>query len=123
MNSTEIATIFVDNVLKVMRFTPQVTKIVNLISSDISRSITDLVTNLRDNTLVDNSREVLETFAPKEELVETKDGDCYLARIMPYRTIDNVIEGTVVTFSNISAFVHMIEELKMSQDEARAGEG
>jgi len=69
-------------------------------------------TRVLDNTLVDDSREVLETFAPKEEQVETKDGDCYLARIMPYGTIDNVIDGAVVTFPNISAFVHTIASLK-----------
>jgi two-component system CheB/CheR fusion protein len=54
--------------------------------------------------------------------VETKDGDCYLTRIMPYRTIDNVIEGKVVTFSNISALMHTIQELKVTQDEARASD-
>ena len=123
LNSTEIATIFVDNTLKVKRFTPQATKIVNLIPSDVGRSITDLVINLEDNTLIDDIHDVLEHLTPKEVQVVTKDGECYLARIMLYRTIDNVIDGAVITFSNISALIHAIEEHKVFHSEARADDG
>ncbi|HXY87393.1 MAG TPA: chemotaxis protein CheB [Candidatus Acidoferrales bacterium] len=123
LNSTEIATIFVDNSLKVKRFTPQATRIVNLIPSDVGRSITDLVTNLEDNTLIDDIHDVLEHLTSKEVQVVTKDGDCYLARIMLYRTIDNVIDGAVITFSNVSALIHAIEESKVFHGEARADDG
>lgn len=61
LDSSEIATLFVDNQLKVMRFTPKTTKIINLIPSDIGRSITDLVTHIQDDALVDDIREVIGT--------------------------------------------------------------
>lgn len=122
LDSTEIATLFVDDQLKVMRFTPKTTKIINLIPSDIGRSITDLVTHIKNDTLVDNIREVIETLVTKEVQIETKDGDCYVTRIMPYRTIDNKIKGVVVTFSNISTFMHAIQELQATQDETRASD-
>ncbi len=117
LDSTEIATLFVDNSLKVMRFTPKITKIINLIPSDVGRSITDLVTNMKQNILVDDIREVIETLMPKEVQIETKDGEGYLTRIIPYRTIDNKIDGVVVTFSNISTLMHTIQELQATKDD------
>jgi two-component system CheB/CheR fusion protein len=77
-----------------------------------------LVKSVIEKIEKDDIREVIETLVAKEVQVETKDGDCYLTRIMPYRTIDNKIEGVVVTFSNISALMHTIQELKTTKNEA-----
>ncbi len=102
LNSTDIATIFVDNDLNVKRFTTQATKIINLRQTDIGRPLTDLVTNLEHADMVENIREVVHTLMSMEKQVETKDGRHCIMRIMPYRTLDNVIDGAVITFNDIT---------------------
>jgi two-component system CheB/CheR fusion protein len=103
LNSTEIATLFVDEGLKVKRFTNKVTKIINLIPADIGRPLSDIVTNLRYDGLIEDITRVMETLVFREQEVEAKDGLTYLMRIMPYRTSDNAIDGVVITFVDVSA--------------------
>lgn len=98
LNSIEIATLFLDNELKVRRFTPQISSIFHLIPSDIGRPITDLVTSLEYASLARDAREVLETLMFSERLVAAHDGRWFTVRIMPYRTQDNRIDGVVITF-------------------------
>ena len=86
LNSTEIATLFLDNELNVRRFTPQATKIIKLIPGDVGRPITDLASDLRYPELADDAREVLRTLASAEKPVGTRDGRWFTVRIMPYRT-------------------------------------
>lgn len=102
LNSTDIATIFVDNDLNVKRFTTQATKIINLRQSDIGRPLTDLVTNLEYAGMVEDIKDVIHTLMSREKEVETKDGRHCIMRIMPYRTLDHVIDGAVITFNDIS---------------------
>ncbi len=102
LNSTEIGTIFLDNDLRIKRFTPAVAKLVNLIPTDVGRPVADIVTQIRDDALADDAREVLRTLVFRESEVRTKDGRSFLRRILPYRTVDNVIDGVVVTFVNIT---------------------
>jgi two-component system, chemotaxis family, CheB/CheR fusion protein len=102
LNSTDIATLFLDNDLNVRRFTTQVTKIIKLIPGDIGRPITDLSTELLYPGLIDDSKEVLQTLKFSEQTVYTKNGKCYSMRIMPYRTLENKIDGLVITFTDIS---------------------
>src|SRR5262249_29541188 len=102
LNSTEIGTIFLDNALCIKRFTPAVSRLVNLIPTDVGRPIADIVTQLVDDDLGDHAREVLRTLVFQEAEVRTRDGRWYLRRILPYRTVDNVIDGVVVTFVNIT---------------------
>jgi chemotaxis methyl-accepting protein methylase len=102
LNGIEIATIFLDNRLCVKRFTPQATRIVNLIASDVGRPLTHLVTKLKYDHLVDDARQVLETLVPKEAEVQGRDGRWYHVRVLPYRTSDNVIDGVVSTFADIT---------------------
>jgi two-component system CheB/CheR fusion protein len=101
-NSTDIATLFLDNDLRVRRFTPQTTKIIKLIPADVGRPVTDLVSDLSDAALADDVREVLRTLAPTERSVATRDGRWFTVRAMPYRTLDNRIDGVVITFADIT---------------------
>jgi len=102
LNSTEVATIFLDQELRVKRFTPEATKLVKLLPSDTGRPIGDLAFNLRYDELEADAAEVLRTLVIKEREVQTKDGNWRQARILPYRTTDNVIDGLVMTFVNLN---------------------
>ncbi|MEX0685931.1 MAG: chemotaxis protein CheB [Balneolales bacterium] len=116
ISGTGIATIFVDLHLRIMRFTPGATDIINLIESDEGRPLGHVVSNLVDyDNLLTDIKEVLKTLLPKELEVRTADGKCYTMRILPYRTLDNVIEGAVVTFTDITKQNHIYEELLKSK--------
>ncbi len=104
INSTELATIFLDNEMKVRRFTPHVESFFKLIPSDIGRPLSDITSDLDYPQLKSESQEVLRTLVFKEGKVSTHDGRWYRMRIMPYRTQDNVIDGVVITFMDISEF-------------------
>lgn len=108
--STEIATILLDNDLNVKRFTQGARKIINLIQTDTGRPITHLVSNLEDEEWTDDVREVLRTLVSRERQVKTSDGFWYIMRIIPSRTLDNLIDGTVITFADITA-IKQLEEL------------
>jgi two-component system, chemotaxis family, CheB/CheR fusion protein len=117
---TGIGTVFVDHQLRIVRFTPAATQIINLIQSDIGRPVSHIVSNLVDyENLIEDTRAVLDTLIPKEMEVQTKAGAWYTLRILPYRTLDNVIEGAVMTFVNISAVKKAEETLRISQDNIR----
>jgi len=99
---TQIGTIFLDFELRVQRFTPAVAQVIHLIQSDVGRPLHHIVTNLRYTTLIQDVQQVLDTLIPQERNVETTEGRWYLLRISPYRTTNNVIEGAVITFVNIT---------------------
>ena len=100
--STEIATFFLDNDLRIRGFTPAATKIINLIKTDIGRPVSDIVSNLEYKDLLSDVKEVLDTLVLKEKEIRHKKGFWYLLRILPYRTIDNIIDGVVITFIDIT---------------------
>ncbi len=102
LDSTAIATLFLDNNLCIKRFTPSVAQIMSLIPTDIGRPITDIAMNLRYDGIIKNSREVLANLVRFETQVQTNDNHWYIMRILPYRTIDNRIDGVVFTFTDIS---------------------
>jgi len=102
LNSTEIATLFLDKELNIRRFTLQATKIFKLIKSDIGRPFTDQASDLNYPELADDAREVLRTLVFIQKEVAALDGRWFLVRIMPYRTFDDRIDGLVITFINIS---------------------
>lgn len=109
---TQIGTIFVDLKLHIQRFTPSVTQLIPLIQSDIGRPINDIVTNLKYSTLLQDIQQVLVTLISEENVIETVDGRWYLVRISPYRTLNNIIEGAVITFVNISEQKRVEYELR-----------
>ncbi|MBF0561771.1 MAG: PAS domain-containing protein [Alphaproteobacteria bacterium] len=100
--STDIGTIFLDLKLCISRFTPSVCKIVNLIDSDMGRPLSHIVTNLNYPDLFADLKKVLDTLNKKEVESRAKSGKWYLIRILPYRTIENVIDGVVITFVDIT---------------------
>jgi two-component system CheB/CheR fusion protein len=102
LNSTDIATLFLDSKLNVRRFTPQATKIIKLIPGDVGRPITDLVSDLKYLTLAEDARAVLRTLVSTENDIEASDGRWFTVRIMPYRTMDDRIDGVVITFADIT---------------------
>ncbi len=103
LSGTNIATIFLDYQQNILRFTPTANKIINLIPGDIGRPVAHIVSNLVGyNQLSIDVKAVLDTLIPKESQVQTIEGKWYNMIIQPYRTIENVIEGAVITFVDIT---------------------
>jgi two-component system CheB/CheR fusion protein len=113
LNSTEIVTIFLDSELHVRRFTTGVNKLFNLIPGDVGRPLSDIVSNLDYPGMIEDTQEVLRTLVFSEKQVATTDGRWFSTRIMPYRTVDDVIGGVVITFANIT-------ETKKTETDLRA---
>ncbi|EEG76398.1 chemotaxis protein CheB [Dethiobacter alkaliphilus] len=96
---TGVGTVFVDHELRIKRFTPVATQLINLIHADLGRPITHIVSNIMNyHNLGEDVQEVLDTLRPKEVQVRTKSEKWYLMRILPYRTSQNAIEGAVINF-------------------------
>lgn len=112
LNSTEIATVFLDNEMNLRRFTTDATKLFKLIPGDVGRPLSHVVTDLDYPQLKDDAERVLHTLVFQEKQVATHDGRWCRVRIMPYRTQDNVIDGVVITFIDITAIKHLEAELR-----------
>lgn len=102
LNSTEIATVFLDGALRVRRFTDKATHIFKFIPGDVGRPVTDLASELEYPTLADDTRDVLRTLVPLEKPVVARGKRWYAMRMMPYRTVDDRIDGVVITFTDMS---------------------
>jgi two-component system CheB/CheR fusion protein len=103
LESTQIATLFLDNQLRVRSFTPAITEIFHLIGSDAGRPITDIVSRLSYENLPRDVGRVMRTLTRLEQEVALSDGSAsYIMRILPYRTVDDVINGVVITFIDIT---------------------
>ncbi|RVJ77274.1 chemotaxis protein CheB [Sinorhizobium medicae] len=112
MAATDIATLFLDPSLRIKRFTPRLTEIFNVTSNDEGRPITDFTHHLQYKRLSDDARAVLETLRPVEHEVKGRNEGWYLVRMRPYRTIEDKIDGVVVTFVDISERRHAEEAAK-----------
>lgn len=104
--STDIATLFLSPDLRIKRFTAPATRLFSLIPTDVGRPITDVSRHFSDPDLMTDIHEVLGTLSSLEREVKTESGSTLLRRIHPYRTQDNRIEGTVITFSDVTALKH-----------------
>lgn len=113
MAATDLATIFLDRSLRVVRFTPRVTETFNLRPADVGRPISDITHKLRYETLIADAERVLDRLVPIERDIETNDGRSFLTRIAPYRTLDDKISGVVVTLIDVT-------QIKRAQAEVRA---
>jgi two-component system CheB/CheR fusion protein len=112
LNSTKIATLFLDKQLNIRRYTDEIINIFKLRHSDIGRPFTDLVTNLKYPNMETDVLQVLKTLASIETPIITNDGRWFKVRIMPYRTLDDHIDGLVITFFNITLSKKLELELK-----------
>ena len=102
LNSTEIATIFLDAGLRIKTFTPAAASVFRLIASDVGRPITDLAAQFADVDFVPDIRETLRTLKGRERQLAGTGGQHYQLRVLPYRSVKNVIDGVVLTFTDVT---------------------
>jgi two-component system CheB/CheR fusion protein len=121
LDSTDIATLFLDDALSVRRFTAHMAKIIKLIPTDVGRPISDLASDVVYPELCEDAREVLRTLVFQEKPVTTRDGRWFSVRIMPYRTLDNRIDGVVITFTDITVAKTLEATLRKTQSAEEAG--
>jgi two-component system CheB/CheR fusion protein len=119
LNSTDIATLFLDGELRVRRFTTPTARLFNLIPTDTGRPITNITTELQYPELPEDAREVLRTLVFKEKQIAARDGRWFAVRILPYRTLDNRIDGVVLTFTDTTAATQLKMTLREQAIEAR----
>ncbi len=94
--------IFLDTGLRIKRFTPASATLFNVIPTDVGRPLTDIRSNLVGVELSEDAEEVLRTLVPKQAEVHCNEDKWYTMRILPYRTTENVIDGVVITFSDVT---------------------
>jgi two-component system, chemotaxis family, CheB/CheR fusion protein len=116
LNSTELAIVFLDSKLNIRRYTTQATRLFKLIPGDIGRPLIDITSELIYPELAPqlqvDTQEVLRSLTTSDKQVTTRDGRWFKVRIMPYRTIDNLIDGLVLTFTDITESKHLEAELR-----------
>ena len=117
--STDIATIFVDRGMRIKRYTPGAAKIFNLISSDIGRSLLDITHRLNYMSLADDAATAFLTLKGIDREVRSSSGRWFIARLLPYRTVDDRIEGTVLTFIDITARREAEEKFRAGEERMR----
>jgi two-component system CheB/CheR fusion protein len=119
INSTNIGTIFLDRELKVRAFTPSAKKTFNLIPTDISRPLMDITSKLNYKNLAGDMDLVLSKLQPIEHEVHTADDHSYVMQISPYRTLDDKIDGLVITFVDVTERARADKLLRETEESAR----
>jgi light-regulated signal transduction histidine kinase (bacteriophytochrome) len=120
LDSIQIASIFLDRNLCIRSFTPATERIYRLLQPDIGRPITDFGQRLSEGDLAEDSRQVLRTLVPVERLIRRPDGEeRFRMRILPYRTIDGVIDGVVITFVDVTNEMRVKEALSRMNDDLK----
>jgi two-component system CheB/CheR fusion protein len=115
IESTEIATVFLDPALRVRLFTAGSNRVFKLIPGDVGRPITDIASELAYPELAGDAREVLRTLVAHEQPAATRDGRWLRVRIIPYRTLENTIDGVAITFMDITDSKTMEGKLRATQ--------
>jgi two-component system CheB/CheR fusion protein len=119
LESTQIATLFLDNDLRVKSFTPSMSEVFHLIDNDLGRPITHLAARVPYPEMADDLRRVLRTLATTEREIGAEGGNRYLVRVLPYRSVDNFIAGAVLTFLDVTSTTRAQEALRASEERAR----
>jgi two-component system CheB/CheR fusion protein len=114
LESTQIATVFLDNDMRVMNFTPAITQLLHLVETDVGRPISHIKARIPIEELYEEVRHVLRTLASAERALTAPDsGTRYIVRILPYRSIDNFIAGVVITFVDVTAITRAEERQRL----------
>ena len=118
LDNISIGTIFLDEHMLIRRFTREATKVYRLVASDVGRALADINSNLEAENLLAEAQSVLETLVPFEQELRTTLGTWYLVRIQPYRTLENVIEGVVLTFTDITQRIKVEAAVQQAREMA-----
>jgi two-component system CheB/CheR fusion protein len=117
-DSTKVATAFLDPFLIIRSFTPEIASIYNLIPTDVGRPLTDIVSRLSYTTLREDVQAVLHSLQPLEKRVRREDGSAhYLMRILPYRTPESTVDGSLITFVDVTSIIRAEEHQRLLVDE------
>src|SRR6516225_8096036 len=119
MAATDVGILFLDPQLRINRFTPRISELFNIVAGDEGRSITDFTHRLEYDDLADDARKVLRDLTSSEREVHGKDGNWYLTRLKPYRTVEDKIDGVVVTFVDIGERRRAEDALRDSESHMR----
>ena len=119
MAATDVGILFLDPELRINRFTPRISDLFNIVAGDEGRSITDFTHRLDYDDLAGDARKVLRDLTPSEREVRGKDGSWYLTRLKPYRTVEDKIDGVVVTFVDIGERRRAEDALRESEARMR----
>jgi len=114
--ATEIATIFLDSALKIRRFTPKMTKFFRITGSDVGRPIGHFSSTLKNVDIQELAQQVIDTIERHESVIQDQEGQKYRLCIRPFRTTENVIEGVIITFENVTEFKKMVDSLAESEE-------
>jgi two-component system CheB/CheR fusion protein len=120
LDNTRIGVIFLDDHLCIQRFTSEAKKVFNLIPGDLGRPLQDIRSNLRYDDMEHDAREVLETLRSQEKEVRSRDEKCYLMRIFPNRGAGNVINGLVLTFTDVTEMKRSAEAIDHLKNDYQA---
>ncbi|MCX6005930.1 MAG: PAS domain-containing protein, partial [Chloroflexi bacterium] len=119
LDTMSVGTVFLDGKLVIKRFSREAAKVYRLVASDVGRPLSDIKSNIEEDDLVADALAVLNSLVPLEKEVQATDGGWYQVRVMPYRTLDNVIDGVVLTFSDITALKQLETAALQARDYAQ----
>jgi two-component system CheB/CheR fusion protein len=115
LDNVNIGTIFLDDRMIIRRFTRDAARAYRLTATDVGRPLSDIKSDIEGEDLLVRAQAVLDTLVPWECEVRAVGGAWYLARIQPYRTLDNMIDGVVLTFADISQRVEAEAAIRNTQ--------
>lgn len=115
-SATEIGTLFLDSKLRIRMFTPPMADLFNINDMDVGRAITDFTHRLRYDALEDDAHKVLRELVPAEREVQSRDGRWFMMRLRPYRTVEDKIDGVVLTFVEVTARRETERQLSESRE-------
>jgi two-component system CheB/CheR fusion protein len=116
MAATDIGTLFLDRELRIQRYTPRIEELFNIRQTDVDRPIDELTHHLDYDTLETDARDVLESLTPVEREVRSEEGEWFLVRFHPYRTVTDQIDGVVISFVEITRRVEAEQELRATNE-------